>query len=340
MSVLNTLFVLTPEARLSRDHQNLVVKVEGKVKLRVPVHTLQSVACFGHQSASHAALALCLDAGVALSFFSGNGRFMGRLDGPARGSLELRRAQFRACDNAEKTRETARAIVAGKIHNSRQMLLRRAREAKTAEAKESLASAADHLSRVAPSLQKAESIDVIRGHEGDAAAKYFSALDACIRTDGFSFPGRSRNPPRDPVNALLSFSYALLLNDCVAALLGVGLDPDAGYLHADRPGRPSLALDLMEELRSPLCDRFVLSLINRGQVQACDFEIDPAGGVSLTDRARRDFLAAWQSRKREEVEHLLLARSAAWALIPHLQARLLARWLRDDLDAYPPFTIR
>lgn len=340
MNVLNTLFVLTPGAWLGRDHQSVVVRVEQETRLQVPIHTLQSIACFGHQTASHGVLALCLEEGVALSFFSENGRFMGRLDGPARGSLELRRAQFRACDDADKSREAARAIVLGKIVNSRHVLLRRARDAKTLETKQAILDAADHLSRIGPSLARAGTIDQIRGHEGAAAAKYFAVFDACIGAEGFKFAGRNRNPPRDPVNALLSFAYSLLLHDCIAAIYGVGLDPDAGYLHADRPGRPSLALDLMEELRAALCDRFVLALINRGQVRVSDFVTDPAGGVRLSDSGRREFLAAWQTRKREEVEHPLLAISVPWAMLPHLQARLLARWLRGDLDAYPPFVVR
>ena len=199
---------------------------------------------------------------------------------------------------------------------------------------------ADHLARLLPSLQVAESTDAIRGYEGDAAARYFSVFGDCISAEGFSFSTRSRRPPRDAVNALLSFSYAILLNDCVAALAGVGLEPDAGFLHRDRPGRPSLGLDLMEELRSVVADRLVLAMINRGQVRPDDFVSEPTGAVSLTQSARREFLASYQTRKQEEVNHPFLDRTVPWALIPHLQARLLARHLRGDIDAYPPFVVR
>lgn len=340
MNVLNTLFVLTPGAFVAKDHQNLLVKVDREVKIRVPAHGLGSVVCFGHVMVSPEAMALCLEENIVLTFFSQYGKFLARVDGPRTGSLELRRAQYRASEDPVRCREIARAIVAGKIANSRQILLRRAREASGDERKAQMAKAADHLDRIGFSLVNAETVDAIRGYEGDAAARYFSVFGDHLSTQEFGFNGRNRNPPKDPVNALLSFAYAMLLNDCIAALHGVGLDPDAGFLHADRPGRASLALDLMEEFRAAFADRLVIALLNRGQLRISDFDVEPAGAVNLTDGSRKEFLASYQTRKQEEIEHPFLGKTVPWGMIPHLQARLMARHLRGDLDVYPPFTIR
>jgi len=340
MNVLNTLFVLSPGAYVSKDHRNLIVKVDGEVRIRVPIHGLASVACFGHTLMSPDAMGSSVAAGVQVAFFSRTGRFVARVEGLGRGSLALRRAHLRATDDEQRAVSIARLIVLGKIANSRQLLLRRARESDDAECAARLSAAADHIVRLFPSLQAAVTLDEIRGYEGDAAARYFAVFGDCISAPDFSFAGRSRRPPRDAVNALLSFGYAILLNDCASALAGVGLDPDAGFLHRDRPGRPSLALDLMEELRSAFADRLVLALLNRGQVRPEDFTIEPTGGVSLSEPARRDFLASYQTRKQEEVNHPFLQRTVPWALIPHLQARLLARHLRGDLGAYPPFVLK
>lgn len=337
MNVLNTLFVLSPGAYVARDHQNLIVRVDREIRLRVPIHGLASVACFGHAMMSPQAMGITAARGVQVAFFSQTGRFLARVEGIGRGSLALRRSQLRATDDDAKRRSISCSIVAGKIANSRQNLLRRARESKEPQRTESLSRAADHLARLLRSLPAATSVDQIRGYEGDAAARYFGVLNDCISAEGFCFSGRSRRPPRDPVNALLSFAYAILLGDCVAALAGVGLDPDAGFLHRDRPGRPGLALDLLEELRAPFADRLVLSLLNRGQLHSEDFAREPTGGVAMTDRARRAFLASYQTRKQQEVRHAFLDRTVPWALIPHLQARLLARHLRGDLEVYPPY---
>lgn len=340
MNLLNTLFVLTSGAYVAKEGLNLLVRLNGETVLRVPVAGLGGVACFGHITVSPAALKLCLDSGLSVSFFTESGRLFGRLEGPSRGGLALRRAQFAACSNPDRTREIARSIVAGKVINSRQVLLRRAREAAKPDDQAALRTAADHLARLGPSLKKAASIDEIRGYEGDAGARYFSVISRCFTDPEFKFERRSRRPPKDPVNALLSFSYSLLLGECTAALQGVGLDPDAGFLHSDRPGRPSLALDLMEELRAALCDRLVIAVLNRGQIRPDDFERSPSGGVTLKDSSRREFIASWQRRKQEPIEHPLIGQATQWALIPHLQARLLARHLRGDLEVYPPFTVR
>jgi CRISPR-associated protein Cas1 len=317
-----------------------VVKVDGEVRIRVPIHGLASVACFGHALMSPDAMGGSAAAGVHVAFFSQTGRFVARVEGLGRGSLALRRAQLRASEDREAVCKVARSIVVGKIVNSRQLMMRRARETDDGERSARLLATADHLARLLPSLQAAETLDEIRGYEGDAAARYFGVFGDCVSASGFSFTVRSRRPPRDAINALLSFAYAILLNDCVSALAGVGLDPDAGFLHRDRPGRPSLALDLMEELRAAFADRLVLALVNRGQVDPDDFTTEPTGGVSLKEGARRDFLASYQTRKQEEVTHPFLGRAVPWALVPHLQARLLARHLRGDLDEYPPFVTR
>jgi len=340
MNVLNTLFVLSPGAYVFKDHRNLLVKVDGEVRIRVPIHGLASVVCFGHALMSPEAMGSSVAAGVHVAFFSRTGRFIARVEGLGRGSLALRRSHLRASEDEGQASKIAKSIVLGKIANSRQLLLRRARESGDPERTARLSVAADHLARLLPSLQAAVTLDEIRGYEGDAAARYFSVFGDCISAPNFSFPRRSRRPPRDSVNALLSFAYAILLNDCASALAGVGLDPDAGFLHRDRPGRPSLALDLMEELRSAFADRLVLAVLNRGQIRPEEFTIEPTGGVSLSESARRDFLASYQTRKQEEVSHPFLQQTVPWALIPHLQARLLARHLRGDLDAYPPFVLR
>lgn len=340
MNVLNTLFVLTPGAYVAKEGRNLLVRVNGEERIRVPVHGLSSVVCFGHTMVSPAAMEIGASAGVLISFFSRTGRFLARVEGAGRGSLLLRRAQLRATEDAEAIVRVARSVVVGKISNCRQVLLRRAREAADDEAERALGTAADHMSRLLPSALRASGIDEIRGYEGEAAATYFSVLERCLAVDGFSFSRRTRRPPRDPINALLSFAYAILANDCVAALAGVGLDPDAGFLHRDRPGRPSLALDLMEELRPALADRLVVALVNRRQVRPGDFVEHPTGGVSMSDAARRKFLEAYQARKQEEVSHSFLGRTVPWGLVPHLQARLFARVVRGDLESYPPFALR
>lgn len=340
MNVLNTLFVLSRGAYLAKDHQNVLVKVDGEARLRVPIHTLSSIACFGALGVSPHLMALCLDSGVTLTFFAESGRFRGKLEGAATGSLVLRKAHYAVTQDIDRALELARSIVLAKIANSRQVLLRRARESKNAERRSRLGRAADHVGRLGPSLQKANTLDQVRGYEGEAAATYFSVFNECITADAFSLSCRNRNPPRDPVNAMLSFAYALLLGDCIASLTGVGLDPYAGFLHGDRPGRPSLALDLMEELRAPVADRLVLAVLNRSQIRPSDFVGDPTGGVSLKEEARRSFIVTYQSRKQETIEHPFLGRTVPWALVPHLQARLLARTVRGDLEGYPPFTIR
>ncbi len=340
--LLNTLYVMTEGSYVHVDHETLRVELEGKTQLRVPVHHLGAVVCFGNVLVSPAAIHLCATEGRELVFLDRWGRFRGRVVGPTSGNVLLRLAQHQAFTRQEATLDIARAIVAGKVQNARQVLLRGARDSKNPNGEGVLRQAADHHAEVVARLQTTTELNGLRGHEGEAAQAYFGAFRYLIREERetFRFDGRNRRPPRDPVNTLLSFIYALLLTDCVGALEGVGLDPQIGYLHAARPGRPALALDLQEELRAPVADRLVLTLINRKQLGPQHFEERTGGAVRLTDEARRSVVVAYQKRKAEEVRHHLLDRKIRVGLIPHVQARLLARHLRGDLEHYVPYTLR
>jgi CRISP-associated protein Cas1 len=335
--LLNTLYVLTQGAYLARDGETLAVRVEGETKVRVPVHTLHSVVCFGQVSCSPPAMGLCAESGVSLAFLTEYGRFLARVSGPVSGNVLLRREQYRRADDAEGSAGVARTVVIGKVANCRNVLLRGAREG-AGDAAE-LEAAARHLASLLRDLEGRPSLETVRGLEGDAARAYFGAFDHLVvaNKDSFYFRQRSRRPPQDNMNALLSFLYTLLTHDAASALEASGLDPAVGFLHRDRPGRPSLALDLVEELRPVLGDRLALSLVNRRQVQASDFRTLDGGGVWLTEEGRKTVLAAYQKRKQEEVLHPFLEERAPVGLLAHLQATLLARHIRGDLDGYPPF---
>lgn len=343
--MLNTLYVTSDAAWLRKDGANLVVEVEGVEKGRAPLHMLDGVVGFGRPGASPALMAACAEAGIALSFCDPNGRFQARVEGARSGNVLLRRAQYRLADHATERVLIVRAIVAAKAANQRTVLLRALRdhgEGLSPDAVAALQAAADRLADAARRTLRETSVDALRGVEGEAAAAYFAVFDRLIRPadEAFRFRGRSRRPPLDRVNALLSFLYAMLGHDCRSALEAHGLDPQVGFLHADRPGRAGLALDLMEELRAPLADRLALSLINRGQLKADDFVLEEAGAVRLTDAARKAVLVAWQERKRDELTHPFLGDKAPLGLVAHLQAQLLARTLRGDLDGYPAFIWR
>lgn len=339
---LNTLYVLTEGAYLHRDHLCLIVEVERERKLSVPIHHVSSVALFGSVMASPGAMELCADAGVALTFLSTAGRLVARVDAPGSGNVLLRREQHRQADQPAACAKLAKQFVAGKVRNARQVIQRAARESDVAEDTARLDAASHRLVRTLGALEPATDCDVIRGHEGDAARAYFDVFSAMVRQgrETFAMQQRNRRPPLDPVNALLSFVYALLLHDCVAALTAVGLDPSVGFLHEDRPGRPSLALDLMEEFRPLIADRLVLSLINRKQVDAVGFVKRDGGAVEMSDATRRVVVEAYQARKQEEVTHPALEQTVRMAELPFLQARLLARYLRGDLPAYPPCVLK
>lgn len=339
---LNTIYVTTEDAWLRKDGENVVVEAGGAERGRVPLHLLEGVVCFGRPGASPALMAACAENGIALSFLTPHGRFLARVEGARSGNVLLRRTQHRAADDPLRCVPIVRGIAAAKAANQRTVLRRALRDGGgrlPADRLAALATAETGLGHVARRAAGADTVDALRGHEGEAAALYFGAFDAMISGDRavFTFNGRSRRPPRDRVNALLSFLYAMLGHDCRSALEGVGLDPQVGFLHADRPGRASLALDLMEELRPVLADRLALTLINRGQVRARDFAVDAGGAVSLTEEGRRAVLVAWQERKKSELTHPFLSEKMPLGLVAHVQSQLLARHLRGDLDGYPPF---
>jgi CRISPR-associated protein Cas1 len=337
--LLNTLYITTQGAYLAKDGETVAVRVEQETKLRVPIHTLGAIVCFGQVSCSPFLMGLCGERGVALAFLSENGQFLARVQGPVSGNVLLRREQYRWADNADRTAEVARSVVIAKVANCRTVLQRALRDKTDETGTEELERAVKRLGRLLEDVAKAAGVDAIRGHEGDAARVYFGAFDHLIAAskEDFFFRGRNRRPPLDNVNALLSFSYTLLTHDITAALEAVGLDPAVGYLHRDRPGRPSLGLDLLEELRPVIADRLVLSLINRRQVRAGGFRTTESGGVTMDDGTRKELLVAYQNRKQEEIQHPFLGEKVAFGLVPHLQAMLLARFIRGDLDGYPSF---
>lgn len=337
--LLNTLFITTQGAYLAREGLTVAVSVDRETRARVPIHTLQSIVCFGVVSCSPFLLQLAAEYGVSVAFCTEYGRFIARMQGPISGNVVLRRSQYRASGDPAATAVIARAIVCAKIANCRTVLLRAGREADDPPRQEIFATAAARLSRIQTMLDSAPDLDTIRGMEGDAASTYFTAFDALVvvSKESFFFRGRSRRPPMDNLNALLSFLYTLLANDTVSALESVGLDPQMGFLHRERPGRPSLALDLMEEMRPVLADRLAITLINRRQVTPSGFRTSETGGVIMNDETRKEVLAQWQARKQEEFVHPFLGEKLAFGLLPHVQALLLARSLRGDLDGYPPF---
>lgn len=335
----NTLYVTTQGTYLSTEGEALAVKQDGEVKLRVPLHMLASAVCFGRVSCSPALMARCSERGIGISFLSERGRFLARVQGPVSGNVLLRRTQFRWADDPGKCVDLARSFVTAKILNSRYVLQRRLRDHPDRDGATEVRSAVSSLAASVRQVRRAEDVDSIRGHEGEAARAYFGVFDHLVlqQKAGFQFVRRSRRPPLDPLNALLSFLYTLLLHDTASALEAVGLDPQVGFLHRDRPGRPGLALDVMEELRAFLADRVALSLINRRQVRARGFEVRETGAVWMNDDTRKTVLSAFQERKADTIEHPFLEEQTTVGMLVHLQAQLLARYLRGDLDGYPPF---
>ena len=344
MTVLqNTLYITTPDAYLRLEGDTVCVMVDDIKKLQVPLHHLSSMVLFDHVMLSPALLGRCAEDGRSVIWLTRSGRFSARLEGPTSGNILLRQAQFRAAEDAAQPIEFARAFIAGKLRNSRQLLMRGARESDDAAEKETLVKTAKHLANQVRKLPMVESLDELLGIEGDAARRYFEALPLVmkpqVRAD-FPFKGRTRRPPRSRFDALISFLYSLATGDCRAALETVGLDPQMGFFHAVRPGRPSLALDLVEEFRSPLADRLALTLINRAQIQPKHFEEREGGAVLLNDEGRKAVITAWQTRKQEEITHPVLQQTVPVGLLPQVQARLLARRLRGDVQYYVPFLQR
>ena len=337
---LNTLFVTLDDSYLRKDGAAVELRHEGKTKLRVPLHNLDGIVCFGWDCyASAALMGACAEADVALSFHNPYGKFLAAGQGFTSGNILLRRSQYRAADAPESALAIARNMIAAKLANARHVLRRAVRDhgEKDETRAEVLSDASDRLARSIRAVGKAADLDNLRGIEGEAATCYFEAFPALLINKELTFDGRNRRPPADPVNALLSFLYNLLMHDCRSALESCGLDAQCGFLHRDRPGRPSLALDLMEEFRALLADRAALTLLNRKQLRHRDFEIKENGAVYLREDMRKVVLTHWQERKQTEVIHPLLEEKVTIGLLPHLQARLLARHLRGDLDAYPAF---
>jgi len=337
--LLNTLYVTTPESYLALDGENVVVLLDNEEKRRIPLHMLEGISYFGYKGTSPALMGACAEHGIRLSYFTPSGRFLVAATANENGNVLLRKRQYRLSDDPVMSAEIARSFILAKIYNSRWILERATRDhpqrVDVAAIKESCRVLADKIR----ALEQCKDLDTLRGLEGSASERYFSHFNDMILSDDerFCFSGRNRRPPLDRVNALLSFLYALLSNTCASALQQAGLDPYVGFLHRDRPGRISLALDLMEEFRGLFCDRLALTLINTRIISAGDFDCKENGAVFLNDSGRKAAIKAWHARKQETIMHPYLSEKVPWGLVPHLQALLLARYLRGDLDAYPPF---
>jgi len=338
-TLLNTLYVTTPEAYLSKDGLNVVVSIKQEEVFRIPIHNIEGIVTFGYMGTSPGLMKLCGDNNVSLTFMSPHGRFIGRLQSGTHGNVLLRNTQFQKVNDSEYALHISRIFIAGKINNSRAVLRRFIRD--YGEDVE-IQVVCQHLDRSKRETLQASSTEELRGIEGDAANSYFGVLGKLIiqQKQSFQFNGRSKRPPKDAVNALLSFAYTFIANEMTAALEAVGLDPYVGFLHTLRPGRESLALDMMEELRAYLGDRFVLSLINRRQITINDFIAQGENGFVLTDSGRKSFIAAWQNRKKEMIIHPYLNEKIPIGLLPYAQAMLLARYMRNDIDDYPVFIIK
>ncbi|MBN2793691.1 MAG: type I-C CRISPR-associated endonuclease Cas1 [Desulfuromonadales bacterium] len=340
--LLNTLFVMTEGSYLHLESETVKVKVDGETRLQVPLHHLGGFVLFGNVMTTPFLLHKCADDGRSVVLLDRNGRYRCRMIGKVGGNVLLRHQQHLTIEDSSKQSSIVRNMVAGKLQNARQVLLRGQRESKDQEAVGVLQAAADLHARAIERLEPSSDIDFMRGLEGESARVYFDCFDRMMtqNRDAFRMNGRNRRPPKDRINALLSFLYVLLLNDCVSSVEGVGLDPQMGFLHVMRPGRPSLGLDLMEELRPILADRLALTLINLRQIGPDDFEERPGGAVYLNEKGRKAVITAYQKRKQDEVKHPVLDQSMPFGLIPHVQARLLARHLRGDTEAYTPYLYR
>ena len=337
--LLNSLYVTIPETYLSLDGENVVVIKEKQEIGRVPLHNIDRIMTFGYMGVSPALMGKCVESGIELVFMTPYGKFLARVEGNVNGNVLLRREQFRLADDKDKSLEIAKNMIIGKIYNSRQVLLRVLRDHELRVDQELFRKKADFLQQALQKCRDIEDIDSLRGIEGECASVYFSVFDDMIlqQKNDFYFAARSKRPPLDSVNALLSFTYSLCTSMCASALEAVGLDPYVGFMHTDRPGRRSLALDLNEEFRAWYCDRFVLMLINKKVVNANDFEKKEDGAVVLHEKGRKEVLAAWQKRKEEVIKHPFLDEKTEWGMLPYVQALLLARFIRGDLDAYPAF---
>jgi CRISPR-associated protein Cas1 len=337
--LLNTLFVLSPESYLSLKNENVVIHADDDSVRMIPLIGLESILCFSYKGASPELIGKCTQNGISITFMTPNGRYLATASGRSAGNVLLRKAQYRISDDEQKSSEIAKYMLLGKVYNARKCIERTIHDNPLRVDECMLRNAADKLRVCCSDLSKVQTLDELRGIEGKAAAEYFGVFDELIlnQKDVFSFSSRTRRPPLDCVNAMLSFGYSLLAHDCAAALEAVGLDSYVGFLHRDRPGRMSGALDMMEELRSIFVDRFVITLINNRSVAKKNFDQSEDGAVLLNDSGRKIFLTSWQERKKEIITHPYLKEKMQWGLVPYVQALLLARYIRGDYDAYPPF---
>lgn len=337
--LLNTLFITSEDVYATLDGENIVLKRGDEEAARYPLHTLQGIVCFSYAGASPALMGACAQRNIQLVFCKPNGRFLCRVSGSSQGNVLLRRQQYRVADDPAESCRIASSFIFGKVSNARNSLERTRRDHGLRIDAEKFTQVSAQLRQLLPTILETNDLDALRGVEGAAANLYFGCMDDMILGDkeNFFFHGRNRRPPLDNMNALLSFVYTLLGNDCASALEAVGLDAYVGFLHRDRPGRNSMAQDLLEELRPCMADRFVLTLINNRVVSASDFEKQENGAVLMKDEARRTVLRQWQTKKKETITHPYLKEKIPWGLVPYVQALLLARYLRNDLDAYPPF---
>lgn len=337
--LLNTLYVSRPDTYLALDGDNVVLLKDQEQLGRMPLHNLESIVSFGYTGASPALMGYCADRNIAITFLTQSGRFLARVIGQSRGNVTLRKTQYRISDSDPDSARIARNFIIGKIYNQKWLLERMTRDYPMRVDVEQFKSVSRQLTDILGEVRRCDNLDSLRGWEGQAAVFYNHVFDQMIlqQKESFTFKGRSRRPPKDNVNAMLSLAYTLLASDAAAALETVGLDAYVGFMHQDRPGRASLALDLIEELRGIYADRFVLSLINRKEVAPEDFHQKENGAVLMTDEARKSFLKAWQEKKKETITHPYLGEKISWGLVPYVQALLLARFLRGDLDEYPPF---
>jgi CRISPR-associated protein Cas1 len=337
--LLNTLYVSKPDCYLALDNEAVCVKQNDETVLRVPLLNLEGIVTLGYTGASPALMRECAARNIALTFLSSSGRFLASVCGESKGNVLLRKEQYRISDDEQKSLKYADKFIFGKIYNAKWILERASRDYALRLDVNALKEASAQLSQSLKHSLNCSDTDELRGVEGAAATVYFREFDNLIlqNKETFCFEVRNRRPPTDPINAMLSFAYTLLTHDCRAALETVGLDAYVGFLHRDRPGRASLALDLLEEFRGVIADRFVLTLINRKEISGEDFEYSPSGAVIMKDKARRAFIGSWQARKTEELTHPFIKEKISWGLVPYTQALLLARTIRGDLDAYPPF---
>jgi CRISPR-associated protein Cas1 len=338
-TLLNTLYVTSQDIYLALDGENVVMRQDKTELRRIPLHNIEGIVTFSYTGASPVLMGACAKRQISLAFMTQNGRFIARVVGEEHGNVLLRKAQYRVSDSEADSITVAKNMLIAKLHNSRWVLELATRDHQMQLDVQGVQRAARFVADAIPMVKDAACDGELRGIEGEAALRYFSVFDELIlqQKDTFRFNGRNRRPPLDPVNALLSFTYTLLMNEISAACAAVGLDPYIGFLHRDRPGRRALALDMMEELRAPLADRFVLTVINTRQAEPKGFHTKENGAVIMDDDTRRSILSAWQKRKQEQLVHPFLKEKIMWGLVPHVQALLLARHLRGDLDEYPPF---